>query len=131
LSPPPVSRLGCLSSLPMDSENIVVWNVCGLSGGARRDVVTDLVRQERCSLLCVQETKLSNIDDGLVASMLGSNFRYSFLPANVTRGGILVAWDIATWSVLASLSVKVKLACTSAPEENCDIHVTKTLRHFH
>jgi hypothetical protein len=41
----------------MDSENIVIWNVHGLNGHARHDVVVDLVHQERCSLLCIQETK--------------------------------------------------------------------------
>jgi hypothetical protein len=31
----------------MDSDTILVWNVCGLNSHARRTVVTDLVVQER------------------------------------------------------------------------------------
>jgi hypothetical protein len=40
----------------------------------------------------LQETKLQVYDDSLINSMLGSDFRYSSLPANGTRGGIVVAW---------------------------------------
>jgi hypothetical protein len=34
----------------MDSENLVIWNVRGLNGRARRSVVAELVRQECCSV---------------------------------------------------------------------------------
>jgi hypothetical protein len=44
----------------MDNENILIWNARGLNGRARRAALADLVAQERVSLVCVQETKLSS-----------------------------------------------------------------------
>jgi len=38
-----------------------VWNVRGLNGRARRNVVREFVVQERPTLVCIQETKLSDI----------------------------------------------------------------------
>jgi exonuclease III len=84
----------------MDSENIVVWNVRGLNGRARRDVVASSVQQERSSLLCVQETKSAVIDDDLIHSMLGTGFLYDYIPAVGTCGSIMVAWRTSIWSVL-------------------------------
>lgn len=83
----------------MDSFNLLFWNVRGLNyGRARRDAVRELVDEERVSLLCLQETKLDVIDDNLIRGMLGMAFDYCYLPANHTRGGILVAWRSDTWT---------------------------------
>jgi hypothetical protein len=59
--------------------------------GAHHAVVADLVTQERASLVCVHETKLSVIDDSLMNCMLGVSFQYAFVLAMGTLGGILVA----------------------------------------
>jgi exonuclease III len=45
----------------MESTSILVWNVRGLNGAARRDAVRSLVTAERPSVVCLQETKLSVI----------------------------------------------------------------------
>jgi len=37
---------------------IVNWNVRGLSGAARRQVVRDLVNDHHATVVCLQETKL-------------------------------------------------------------------------
>jgi exonuclease III len=82
----------------MDSENILVWNDRGLNGQAHRAAVAALVAQERVSLICVQETKISVIDGSIMNGMLGMSFQYAFLPTEGTRGGILVAWRVDVWS---------------------------------
>ena len=49
---------------------------------------------DTCStIICLQETKLAAIDRGVVARTLGNKFlnNYTFLPAEQTRGGILLA----------------------------------------
>lgn len=44
-------------------------------------------------VVCLQETKLTYISDFDVSSIMGQGFSsYVYLPAQETRGGILVAW---------------------------------------
>jgi exonuclease III len=78
-------------TVSMDSDNIVRWNVCDLNNRAGRTVVADLVVQEHISLVCLQETKLSFMDESIVISICGQGFEYSFVPADGTRGGIMVS----------------------------------------
>jgi exonuclease III len=65
-------------------DRLLCWNVRGLNARAHRDVVADLVSQEKISLLCLQETKLAVIDESLITNMLGSSFAYFYLPASGT-----------------------------------------------
>ena len=59
---------------------------------ARRDNLRKVVDDTRPAVVCLQETKLSHIADRDVVSFLGSDFtKFVFLPAQQTRGGILVA----------------------------------------
>jgi exonuclease III len=82
----------------MDPQNILIWNVCGLNSRAHHHVVTDLVTQERISLLCLEETKIHVIENQFINAMLGPSFDYASLLANGTHGGILVAWRSAIWN---------------------------------
>lgn len=45
--------------------NIICWNVCGLNTPARRTTVHETLTLTTCHLVCLQETKLSNIDQTL------------------------------------------------------------------
>jgi hypothetical protein len=71
--------------------------VHGLGSRARHNVVAELVAQERVSILCVQETKLSVIEPSEVENVLSKSFSYEYVPANGSRGGIFVAWGSAVW----------------------------------
>lgn len=86
----------CLS---MNSENMLVWNVRGLNARARRNVVHELVAQERVSLLTILETKLDVCNDAVIHDLLGSGFDYLALPATHTAGGVLLAWRRDRWVV--------------------------------
>jgi len=72
---------------------ILNWNVRGLNDGARRDSVSELVRDTCSTIICLKETKLQAIDDNVVRRTLGQQFvnNYAVLPAVQTRGGILLA----------------------------------------
>jgi exonuclease III len=69
------------------------WNVRGLNDAARRDAVSELVRDTGATIVCLQETKLQQIDANIVMQTVGQCFANSFaaLPAVQTRGGILLA----------------------------------------
>jgi hypothetical protein len=83
--------------LLMLSDNCLVWNVRGLNGRERRNVVRDLVSQECASLVCLQETKLSNICNPLANDILGGMFDYDFVPSLNAAGGILLGWHREHW----------------------------------
>ena len=73
--------------------NVLIWNVRGLNDKARRDAVHQTVQSCQPALVCLQETKLSHISVHDVLSILGQAFQsFVYLPAQETRGGILVAW---------------------------------------
>jgi hypothetical protein len=74
----------------MDSDNILIWNVCDLNSRARRTVVVDTVAQERVSLVCIQETKLSVMDSAFVISICGRGDL-------ITHLSWLMAPEVASW----------------------------------
>jgi hypothetical protein len=73
--------------------------VCGLNDRARRNVVKEFLPQERLTLVCIQETKLSSLCNALANEILGATFDYDFLPSIGAAGGILLAWSHDRWMV--------------------------------
>lgn len=73
--------------------NILCWNVRGLNDVIRQDTVNLLVRDTAATMVCLQETKLHNMDHAVVQRTVGAKFANNFvvLPAAQTRGGILLA----------------------------------------
>jgi exonuclease III len=87
----------------MDSNNILVWNVRGINRWAQRDNVCKVVDASWSAVVCLQETKLANISQWDVWAMLGRVFEsLVYLPAQGTRGGILVAWRKGSFVALQS-----------------------------
>jgi exonuclease III len=71
----------------------LVWNVRGLNSPTRCDAIYQLVLLSGASVVCFQETKLQVVSRSVVDRCLGRDFDdFFFLPANGTRGGILLAW---------------------------------------
>ena len=84
----------------MENVSILVWNVRGLNDRGKRDNLRKVVDDFRPSVVCLQETKLAHVSERDVASFLGSDFfEFVFLPAQQTRGGILIAWRDGSFSV--------------------------------
>lgn len=73
--------------------SILSWNVRGLNHPAKRRAVQIFVSDLKCNVVCLQETKISDLTNGLVVETLGPKFRenFIFLPAAGSRGGILIA----------------------------------------
>jgi exonuclease III len=69
------------------------WNVRGLNNVAKQEEVRQVINTVKPNLICLQETKLSAINQHTIRSILGRDFENSFvyLPAEGTRGGILLA----------------------------------------
>jgi exonuclease III len=98
----------------MGSKNLLIWNIRGLNARSHQDTMKQLVVAEKPSLVCLQETKLHVISDFDIMQILDVRFDYAYLPADQTRGGILVAWLPGVWSISnvscrnCSISAKVR-----------------------
>jgi exonuclease III len=70
-----------------------IQGVTGLNAGARQDVVRGLAGSLRCDVVCLQETKMTEVSRFLVTRMLGPDFKnFVVMPSVGASGGILVAW---------------------------------------
>lgn len=85
---------GLLSCFIMSAAlGVLVWNVRGLNNPARRSSIRLFMQSLNVSLVCFQESKLAHVNDAVVRDTLGPGFDgFDFLPAEGTRGGILLAW---------------------------------------
>jgi hypothetical protein len=98
------------------------WNVCGLNAPVKRSVVRDMIKAVHATVVCIQETKLSQLDARTVAEMLGPQFQasFSFLPSVGSSGGILFAVSDDYFKLISSPhtrhthTVKIQWLATSA-----------------
>jgi exonuclease III len=83
-----------LFKMTVDPHRVVLnWNVWGLNNPARCQVVRDLVVGNACTIVCLQETKLQEVNDLLIGSTLEQEFvdQYVVFPMDGTRGGVIIA----------------------------------------
>lgn len=103
----------------MAAQNIFIWNARGLNMSARRAVVREFLSQERVSVVCLVETKLSDLCIAWANELLGMAFDYVCLPSMGASGGIVVAWRREDWLVSAhachAYSVTVTIVGSSSP----------------
>jgi exonuclease III len=52
---------------------VLNWNTQGLNNSARKQLVRELVSDNACTIVYLQETKLQMVDDTLVAATLGQH----------------------------------------------------------
>lgn len=93
LFPPQIPCTTCVSlGFPMDI-NLICWNVRGLGSPARRKAVNKHIEGLCCNFVCLQEIKMNAVTSQIVAEAVGHRFsdNFLFLPADGTRGGILIA----------------------------------------
>lgn len=77
----------------MEVSNILVWNVQGLNKKSHRDSVRELIASTRPDIVCLQETKIQSLSTRILLSTLGAELDHHVaLPAQGTRGGVLIAW---------------------------------------
>ncbi|PNT60539.1 hypothetical protein BRADI_5g01299v3 [Brachypodium distachyon] len=76
-----------------DSTHLFCWNVRGLNNPARCTTVRAFANEANASIICLQETKLLHVDHFTISGLLGPDFidDFGFLPADGTRGGIILA----------------------------------------
>ena len=74
--------------------NFLSWNIRGLNCLDRRSMVNATIASSSCHIVCLQETKLGNVDQFTTAFLGGHRLRsFAQRPSSGTRGGILMLWD--------------------------------------
>lgn len=92
-----------------------VWNVRGLNGCARRNVVREFLVQQRATVVCLQETKLSTVCTAWANEILGTMFDYDFVPAINVSGGNLLGWHRDHWSASGVVKGRYSLSAKLTP----------------
>ena len=73
---------------------ILSWNVRGANDKEKRRVIKDVIKSQKVDLVCIQETKIQEMSNGLVKSLgVGRCLEWGFLNSRGTAGGVLVFWD--------------------------------------
>jgi exonuclease III len=87
------------------SMKILSYNVRGLGCGEKRVEIRRLVNAQRPSVLCIQETKLTVVNDQVVKAVWGdSPCGFSFQSSIGASGGLLTVWDSDSVNVWSSMS---------------------------
>lgn len=90
---------------------VLSYNARGLGGGEKRNEVRRLVCEKHPFVLCLQESKLSTIDDRFIHSIWGgNNFGYSYKPSVGASGGLVTVWDLSVIEVWCSMNIGHALA---------------------
>lgn len=102
----------------MEFSNFLIWNVRGLNNKPHRDAVRELVASTTPEIVCLQETKIQQLTTHTILTTLGSEFSdYVHLPAQGTRGGVLIAWKGAACQ---AITTRVDSFSTSVLFRNSD-----------
>ena len=73
---------------------LLSWNVRGLNNPRKREVCKNLLKEWRCDIVCLQETKPSSVNFAVLRSLLSSPFNdWAVLDAVQSSGGVLLIWD--------------------------------------
>ena len=73
---------------------ILSWNVRGLNDCRKCSIVKTLLREWKCDVICLQETKLNGMDRQMVGNFWSCPFvDWVALDAVQTVGGVLMVWD--------------------------------------
>ena len=108
---------------------MVFWNVRGLGDSDKCNLVRGVFSNARPAVICIQESKLDNIDAFKAKTFLPPTFSNSFVfaPADGTRGGLVTAWDPALFTIhshfLKPFTLTTKFTCNAS---NLDFTVTNT-----
>ena len=74
--------------------NIISWNVRGLNDGAKRTRVRILLHLWKADVVCLQETKLKAVTQGLVRNLWRCKYvDWISLDSIEASGGIFLMWD--------------------------------------
>ena len=91
---------------------ILSWNVRGVNDPVKRSVIKSFLRSNRVDLVCLQETKVQQMNIGMVRSLgVGRYLNWIALDAEGSAGGILLLWDKRRISLEDSVAGSLSVSC--------------------
>ena len=91
---------------------ILSWNVRGVNDSDKRKVIKNLIRTNRVDLVCLQETKVQEMNFDMVCSLgVGRFLDWTAMNAEGSAGGILMFWDKRRMSMLESMVGSFSVSC--------------------
>ena len=73
---------------------ILSWNVRGANDRDKRKIIKLVIKSQRVDVICLQETKIKEMNTGLVRSFgVGRHLDWRTVNSRGVVGGILVFWD--------------------------------------
>ena len=73
---------------------ILSWNVRGANDREKRKLIKEVIKSQKANLVCLQETKIQEMSNGLVKSLgVGRCLEWGVLNSRGATGGVLVFWD--------------------------------------
>lgn len=98
---------------------LLCWNIRGLGGSEKGNVMRNLIKSSRCDVLILQEAKCNEMNLEVIMRFL-PNFFHQEVAYNLaihSAGGIIVAWKhsfslINSWSTAHSLTVLLRQSST-------------------
>ena len=83
---------------------IITWNVRGVNDPDKRRVIKSFLRSNKVDLVCLQETKVHQMNNVMVRSLgVGRFLNWRALNAEGSAGGILILWDKRRISLVDSV----------------------------
>ena len=80
---------------------ILSWNFRGANIVAKRKVIKSFIKMQRVDIVCLQETKISEISQGLIRSSgVGRFLGWASLRAKGALGEIIIFWDSCVLQLL-------------------------------
>lgn len=105
--------------------SVLCWNVRGLNDRARRTVVRSMVYQCKCSILCLQESKLDSFSDEDRTDIGGSLLQGAVsMPALGTRGGMIILWDKSQYTLSDVAIREFSISALVKPLDGCPWTIT-------
>ena len=98
---------------------IIIWNVRGANDSSKRKIIKNYIRVQRVDLMCIQETKIQEMSEGIVKSLGSGRFiDWRALNAEGATGGILICWDKRVLDILDWEEGQFSLSCRFKTTEN-------------
>ena len=98
---------------------IISWNVRGVNDPDKRKVIKNFLRSYRADLVCLQETKVQEMNTVMVRSLgVGRRLNWKALDAEGSAGGVLLLWDNSRISLVDSMVGSFSISCLFRMVEN-------------
>jgi exonuclease III len=101
------------------SWNVLNWNVRWLNSEDKKKAVREKIEESGCSVFCLQETKMQNVDYSFIRKIALKRFsKFSFVPSLGASGGILMGWnDVLKGEIVWNQDFAITVAFTSRHSE--------------